>query len=307
MTTPVGDKTQIPAKVWRRHSDPPGLWILAGTISLCLHLLVFWLMRSLNVFPLSSPEESQAVIPIELVDISPTAKSKLPKTKVSPKLTGSKLFPATVKTTPRNQNSPTRIVNQQQVVVSSTPVKPLIKKTVSQPKPTPTKKPESNFQPPTNSEHKPRKSPPTPKVKPSPSSTGKISTTPTKNEQGGWKLIITPFTEDEIRRTGKDLPDVLAKYQGSNTKKFPDSVNGGIGLGSAEFVASLIIDENGKFQRAVVLKTPPPKLNGEKSLYEQAMNELFRNEKFIPAQNQDGSKPEFSNLFVRITIQSGQP
>jgi hypothetical protein len=83
----LGDKTQEYAKVWRRHTDPPGLWFAIAIVSVALHLLLFWLMRS---YSFSLSRQNQSAIPLEIIEISPqrqlTAKPK-PKiiTKVLPK------------------------------------------------------------------------------------------------------------------------------------------------------------------------------------------------------------------------------
>ncbi|MCC5634659.1 hypothetical protein LC593_02115 [Nostoc sp. CHAB 5844] len=391
MTVPVADKTPIPPKIWRRHSDPPSLWIFAAISSVSVHVLLFWLMRSSNEFGLWFPQQSQAVVPIDFaVEISPTAKSKLPATTVSPKpnissqKSGSRPLPEIAKIPPKNQDSDTRILNKKEVV-SQKNTKPSVKIAVSQPKPTPTKTPKPNFTPqftkstptprptptvplgnlpwnrrqevvlgkgrplpkgfpseqPTNSETSTRNNPRTPTGNPSPGSTEKISSTPTprnpntptkntpqtpidktsptptrntpqtpteKNpstsEQAGSTVTIVPLADQEMRQLSKDLPDVLAKYQGSDTKQLAaNSLNGEIGLAPAQLLASFVIDKNGNFQQAVVLEIKPLSLQGEKNIYQQAINELFTNEKFTPAYNQDGSKPDFSNLFVRITIQ----
>jgi len=382
MTTPVADKTPISPKIWRRHSDPPSLWIFVAFSSVSLHLLVFWLIRPASGFGLWFPQQSQTDIPIEFVEISPTAKSKLPATTVSPKPNissqkpESKPVPETAKIPPRNQDSSTRILDKKEVVVSQKNTNPSVKTAVSQPKPTPTTTPQPNFTPPftqstptprptptipvgnlpwnrrqrivlgkasplptgfpseqpTNSETETKNNSPTPTGSPSPGSTEKTSSTPipTRNtsqtpinttsptpqtstdknpnssEQAGSIVKIVPLAEQEMRLLSKDLPDVLAKYQGSSTKKLAaNSLNGEIGLAPAQLLASFVIDQNGNFQQVVVLEITPPRLQGEKGMYQQAINELFINEKFTPAYNQDGSKPDFSNLFVRITIEAG--
>jgi hypothetical protein len=70
---------------------------------------------------------------------------------------------------------------------------------------------------------------------------------------------------------------------------------------------SIVIDNTGKFQQAIVLKIAPPTLQGEKSKYEKVLNDLFKTDKYTPAQNNDGSKPNKSNLFLRIIIQPSKP
>ncbi|AFY44403.1 hypothetical protein [Nostoc sp. PCC 7107] len=385
MTTPVADKTPVPPKIWKRHSDPPSLWIFVTISSVSLHLLIFWLMRSSNVFGLWFPQQSQAIVPIELVEIYPTAKSKLPTTTVSPKPNISSqqniagTLPETANNIARNQDSETSILNQKKVV-SQKNTKPLVKKPVSQPKPkaqttpkpsfttdftkpTPTPKPTPTIpignlpwnrrqgiilgkgkplpsslpsEPSTNSTTGADNNPRTPTGNSSPSSTDNTSNTPpqknpttspsptnktspiptrntpqtptdknpTTSEQAGSTVTIVPFADQEMRQLSKDLPDVLATYQGSGMKTLAaNSLNGENGLAPAQLVASFVIAHNGNFQQAIVLEIKPSNLQSEKNLYQQAINELFRNEKFTPAYNQDGSKPDLSNLFVKITIQ----
>ncbi|MBE9005898.1 hypothetical protein IQ259_12775 [Fortiea sp. LEGE XX443] len=387
MTTPVADKTPISVDVWRRRTDSPSLWIFAAISSVSLHLLVFWLMRSHNVFGLWFPQQSQDVVPIEFIELpsttKSTAKSILSTTKISPKpnissqKSVSKPLPETAQTTPKNQDAGSSILNKKEVVVAQTNTKPLVKKTVQPPQPTPTTKPEPSFTPQfTKATPTPRPTPtvpignrpwnrrqevvlgqgkPLPNIipseqpknsqsqignpagNPSPGSTGntsststqrnpntpqiptdKTSPTPTRNtpeipteknpsnsELAGSIVTIVPLADHEVRQLSKDLPDVLAKYQGSDTKKLTaSSLNGEIGLAPAQLLASLVIDKNGNFQEAVVLEIEPLSLRGERSLYQQAIADIFRNDKFTPAQNQDGSKPDLSNLFVRITIRS---
>ncbi|MBD2493352.1 hypothetical protein [Nostoc sp. FACHB-280] len=369
MKTPVADKTPVPPKIWRRHSDPPSLWIFVALSSVSLHLLVFWLMRSSNALGMWFPPQSQAIVPIEVVEISPTAKSTLPKTTVSPKPNNSSpksvARTETAKTTPKNQDANTSILKQREAVVSPKNTKPSVKKSVSQPKPTPKTTPQPSFTPdltkskpqprstatvpvgnlpwnrrqqivlgkgkplpsslptdqPTNSTTGTRKNPSTPIGNPSPNSTGTTSDTPTQNNpqtspspastnsqtspQTGLTAAIVPLADQEMRQLSKDLPDVLAQYQGSRIKTLAvNSLNGELGIAPAQLLASLVIDQNGNFQEARVLEIQPSTLEGEKNLYQQAINELFSNEKFTPAYNQDGSKPDLSNLFVRIKIQS---
>jgi chemotaxis protein histidine kinase CheA len=74
MTPTVADKTSNPAKDWRRHSDPPGLWIGVVIGSVALHLLAFWLLRSYQS-SLLWQQQNQSTIPIELVDIPAQPKS----------------------------------------------------------------------------------------------------------------------------------------------------------------------------------------------------------------------------------------
>jgi hypothetical protein len=72
------DQTSITDVTSRRHNDPPGLWIAVVTSSVALHLLLFWLMRSSNAFSPWFPRASQAAIPIEIIEISPTESKAKP-------------------------------------------------------------------------------------------------------------------------------------------------------------------------------------------------------------------------------------
>lgn len=374
MTTPVADKTPIPPKTWKRHSDSPSLWIFAIASSISLHLLMFWLTRSSRVFGLWFPQRNQSFVPIELIEIPIT--SKLPATKVSskPKNTSSqslsKPLPETAKTTLKNQDTSAGILNQKEVVVTPTNTKPSIKKAVSRPQPTPTVKPDTPQAPqstptptptptvplanlpwnrrqdivlgkgkplptngipseqPTNSENTIRNSSPGSTEEVSNPSLGRNSNTPTRHtpqiptektsptpfiptdentrnsQPSGSIVTIEPLTDQEMRQLSKDLPDVLAQYQGSSTKKLTASLSDGeIGLAPAQLLTSLVIDQNGNFQKAVILNIEPLKLQNEKGIYQQAIQELFSQERFTPAHNQDGSKPELSNLFVKIRIE----
>ncbi len=421
MTTSVADKTPISAKVWRRHTDPPSLWIVVGISSVSLHLLAFWFMRSSNIFRPWFPQQSQGVVPIEFVEISSQAKPKLTVKKVTPKPSKASQqsvpsrLPKKTQTTPNNQtsdviNSEDTTLNSSKTKVSqaNTPLFPQKIVSTPTPKPTPTSKPEPTPTIPpvgdlpwnrrqeiklgrgkplptgipsvpseqtrrseTEQEQIPgipgeetastptressripgeetastptressripgeettstptRESSRIPgeETTPTPTPTRESSripgeeTTPTSTptretprvpKQGGSIAIATPLSRNEVlqltqegRLRYKELPDVLAKYQGSNTKTLDSSfLPGDSGLQPAQLLTSLTIDENGKFKQAVVIEIEPVKLQSEKVLYEKVINELFNNENFLPGHNQDGTKPELSYLFVKVTI-----
>jgi hypothetical protein len=363
MTPLVADKTPIPAKVLRRHTDPPGLWISVVIGSVSLHLLVFWLMRSLNTFSLWFPQQSQSAIPIELIDIAPQTKSTA-KT-VSPKRLSStqKSVPVrlseTARTTPKNQdfgaiNSTDNLqikkktnasqTNKQRFKQKTVP-KPTPKPTVSQtnnqrfrqktfpkvipiPTPTPTSTVPVNNLPwnrrtkitlgtetplPTGIPSEPpvKETPPTPTRETPGAPTPNTETSPTST-QGGSIAIVAPILRDEVSRLIKagrlrqdGLPDAIAQYQGSNTKQLDSSfLTQNFGLKPAQLLASLVIDDNGKFQQAVVLEIEPATLQSEKITYQQVLNEVFKTENFLAAHNNDGTKPPQSNLYVWIKIQA---
>ncbi|MFN6518125.1 MAG: hypothetical protein RMY29_027060 [Nostoc sp. CreGUA01] len=403
MEPSVADKTPIPAKVWRRHTDPPLLWISVAIGSVSLHLLVFWLlMRSSNTFILWFPQESQSSVPVELIEIAPVTKSTKSQSTaktVSPKRLSSTQKSVVAKNTPKNQDSarinPTDNVQpKSKIDVSQTNIQRSGQKKIPKPIPTPTaistptvpvgnlpwnrrqdlkfgkgtplptgiplKPPVTETSPtpprgtpltptpatsptpprgtpltptpatsptppretpptptPATSPTPPRETPPTPTPAPSPTPPRETPPTPTPetsptSTQGASVAIVAPLLRDEVSnliKSGKfiqdGLPDAIAVYQGSNTKQFDSSfLPQNSGLQPAQLLASLVIDRNGNFQQAVVLEIQPATLATQKSTYEQVLNQIFKTENFLPAQNNDGTKPDLSNLYVRIKIQS---
>ncbi len=432
MTTSVADKTPISTKDWRRHTDPPSLWIFVTISSVSLHILAFWFMRSSNAFRPWFPQQSQAAVPIEFVEISPQAKPKstvkkvTPKPPVSSQQSVSSRLPQKAQTTPKNQNtdaisSENTIPDTSKTEVSQANTQLSTKKIVSTSTPTPTSKPTPTPIPtvpvgdlPWNRRQQielgkgkplPTAIPSVPLEQPRGSETEQVQTqripgeeatstptretpripgkeatsTPTRetpripgeeatsiptggtpripgeeatstptgetpripgeeatstptgetpripgeettstptgetpriSKQGGSIAIATPLSKNEVlqliqegRLRQNDFPDVLAKYQGSNTKALDASfLPGDFEIQPAQLLTSLVIDENGKFQQAVVIEIEPTKPQSEKILYEKVINELFNNENFLPAHNQDGTKPPTSNLFVKVTI-----
>ncbi|OKH41103.1 hypothetical protein FACHB389_06270 [Nostoc calcicola FACHB-389] len=374
MEPSVADKTPIPAKVWRRHTDPPGLWISVAIGSVSLHLLVFWLMRSSNTFSLWFPQESQSAIPIELINIAPprksTSKSQSVAKTVSPKRLSSTQKSVPALTTQKNQDSPPinptdNLQPKSKTDASQTNSQRSGQQKVSKPIPTPTATPTPTPTPtvpvgnlPWNRRQElkfgkgtplptgipptpPRETPPTPPRETPPTPTGQSSPTPPRetpptptgqssptppretpptptpessptSTQGASVAIVAPLLRDQVSnliKSGKlrydGLPDAIAVYQGSNTKQFDSSfLPQNIGLQPAQLLASLVIDRNGNFQQGAVLEIQPATLESEKSTYQQVLNQIFKTEKFLPAQNNDGTKPDLSYLYVRIEIQS---
>ncbi|MEA5513905.1 hypothetical protein VB654_07625, partial [Nodularia sp. UHCC 0506] len=119
MKSSVTDKAPIPANERRRQTDTPSLWITITISSVSLHLLVFWLMRSSNVFQPWFPEQNQTFVPIEFIEISPTtelvdksnleAETDSPKSSISPQKSASSSSPKTfvAPTTPSNEDTET--------------------------------------------------------------------------------------------------------------------------------------------------------------------------------------------------------
>ncbi|MBD2561050.1 MULTISPECIES: hypothetical protein [Nostoc] len=413
MTPSVADKTPIPAKVWRRHTDPPALWISVVIGSVSLHLLAFWLMRSSNAFSLWFPQQSESAVPIELIDIAPktktTAKIVSPKPASANQKSVLARSPQTARTMPRNQDfgainsadnnfqqksrtyasqphkqpfsqrrvptptfTPTATPTQTPTFTSTpipkstpiptpTPTVPVVnlpwnrrqeiklgkgtllptgipsnppvsepenRKTPATPTretlPTPTREtpatPTKGTPPtptretlPTPTRETPatptKETPPTPTRETSPTRTRETPLTPT---EGASLVIVDPLSRDEMsnlietRGFRQDaLPDVIARYSGSTTKQLDSSfLPSDSEVKPAQILASLVIDHNGNFQQAVVLEIEPATLQSEKITYERVLNEVFKTENFVAAQNNDGTKPDLSNLFVRITIQA---
>ena len=380
MIPSVADKTPIPAKVWRRHTDPPGLWISVVIGSVSLHLLAFWLMRSSNAFSLWFPQQSQSVVPIELIDIAPKTKS-ITKSKstaktVSPKPLSStqKSVPArslqTARTTPRNQdfgaiNSAENLQQKSRTYTSQSNSRPFRQQRVltATPKPTSTPTPIATPKPtvpvgslpwnrrqeiklgkgtplstgiPSNppvSEAENRETPPrTPTQENPPTRTRETPSTPIRETPatptretpatptretpatptgGASVAIVAPLLRDKVSnliqsgRLRQDaLPDVIALYRGSNTKQLDSSfLPGDSEVKPAQILASLVIDNKGNFQQALVIEIEPATSQSEKSTYERILNEVFKTENFLAAHNNDGTKPDLSNLYVWIKIQ----
>ena len=148
---------------------------------------------------------------------------------------------------------------------------------------------------------------PTPAVEPPLNPNSEPS--PTANK-GGAIATITPVLKEEVneliqqRQIRADgLPDVLAEYKGSTEKELElSSLPGDEIITSANILTSLIIDSNGHFQQAEIITIEPEVLSGEISIYEQAINQIFADEMFLAGYNQDGSKPDLSNLYIRLQL-----
>ena len=77
MTKSVTDQKPTPSPIYRRHSDPPGLWFAVFTGSVAIHLLAFWLLHLYSYqLSLRRQQNSSSAIPIEIIEISPTESSK---------------------------------------------------------------------------------------------------------------------------------------------------------------------------------------------------------------------------------------
>jgi hypothetical protein len=118
MTPSVADKTPIKAKVWRRHTDPPGLWIAIIVSSVSLHLLAFWLMRS-SQFSRLWHQQNKAAIPIEVVEIYSQTKARARKVASKPKTVSPKP-PSTSQKLPE-ANLPKQVIPKDKLTAKSAP------------------------------------------------------------------------------------------------------------------------------------------------------------------------------------------
>jgi hypothetical protein len=81
MTQSVGDKAQFPAKVWRRHTDPPGLWLGVVIGSVILHLIALGILVRYYSLKISLRQPNQNSIPVEFVEIPQQGRPQKPASK----------------------------------------------------------------------------------------------------------------------------------------------------------------------------------------------------------------------------------
>ncbi|MFN6181202.1 MAG: hypothetical protein ACK4ZH_10950 [Dolichospermum sp.] len=337
MIPTVIDNYSNKSENFRRHTDPAWLWIVVSTASVSLHLLVFWLMRSTDEFPAWFPQSDQSSVPIDFLEISSEQKSIIKPTSTTPKVKQQSSFslsPQSSAITHSNQdhseinpsdNLPQQHKNQKPEVIKPEVLKPEVTKPLIRQQSYPT-----NATPETTPIIPERELPwnrrqevilgketvlpsdipadsPTPAVEPPLNPNSEPS--PTVN-QGGAIATIAPVLKEEVNELiqqgeirADGLPDVLAEYKGSTEKELElSSLPGDEIIKSANILISLIIDSNGYFQQAEIITIEPEVLSGEISIYEQAINQIFADEMFLAGYNQDGSKPDLSNLYIRLQL-----
>ncbi|AUT00844.1 hypothetical protein CLI64_10795 [Nostoc sp. CENA543] len=128
---------------------------------------------------------------------------------------------------------------------------------------------------------------------------------------GGFIAGVLPIDDNEARQLiqqglirNRDIPSVFAVYQGNTTKSLDNNSSylpSNSTLQPAKLLVSLIIDQNGSFQQARVLELPG-ELQSEKGIYEQIVNDLFKNDSCVPAKNQDGTPLDLSNCYIWVDI-----
>lgn len=337
MIPTVIDNYSNKSENFRRHTDPAWLWIVVSTASVSLHLLVFWLMRSTDEFPAWFPQSDQSSVPIDFLEISSEQKSIIKPTSTTPKVKQQSSFslsPQSSAITHSNQdhseinpsdNLPQQHKNQKPEVIKPEVLKPEVTKPLIRQQSYPT-----NATPETTPIIPERELPwnrrqevilgketvlpsdipadsPTPAVEPPLNPNSEPS--PTANK-GGAIATIAPILKEEVNELiqqgqirADGLPDVLAEYKGSTDKELElSSLPGDEIIKSANILISLIIDSNGYFQQAEIITIEPEVLSGEISIYEQAINQIFAQERFLAGYNQDGSKPDLSNLYIRLQL-----
>ncbi len=128
-----------------------------------------------------------------------------------------------------------------------------------------------------------------------------------RNQGGGIIVRIDPLSRSDVlalKLRSNAPPDKMAEYLGS--KKDTVAINilaQHPELKAANLLASLVIDKNGKFEEVFVLRITPQELAANKTQYKKFLNAHFRDRKFKPAANNNGTKPEVSNLILKITIE----
>lgn len=323
----------------QRVIDSPGLWILAFSGSISLHVLLFWWLSSSKLFGFWVPpsQSGQDNVVVELVDIPASVEPQKQVPKSEPALAKPNPSPST----PKQSNYSTTKKVVAKVVVAKPSNSNLNRSPATSPKqnqpnnltPEPTRgkfplsprvqSPPSE-DPPCNNPREdvklgeptplPSISPPNPS--PSPSENPTPETTPVgENSQPQlfpqlFTFTIEPLNREEdiqeLRKQGlirqeNILPDVLPKYQGSNTGELTIKVSSiDAQTKPLTILASLIVDQHGKFQKAFIID--PNISKKDKSVYEPSLQDLFQQEKFVGGYNQDGSQPPQSYLYVKVTI-----
>ena len=329
--------SSITSKNFKRHTDPPWLWTFVCIGSVSLHLLVFWLMRSSNEFQAWFPQSNQSSIPIDLIEIASEPKSQIKTQSTTRKIKPQSSFSTSPKSASvklSNQDDADSSVNLPEQDKSEKPKvrklqvekpevrKPEVEKTEVEKPPVrqqsyptnPTPEPTSiipESERPWNSRQEVKLGEGTllPKDIPADSPTPTTEPSLTAN-RGGAIATVSPILKEEVSELIQQkqliadaLPDVLAEYKGSTEKELEASIlPSDEDLKPANILASLIIDQNGQFQQAIVITIEPAALRSQANIYEQALNQMFAQESFLAAYNQDGSKPDLSNLYIRLKI-----
>jgi hypothetical protein len=130
---------------------------------------------------------------------------------------------------------------------------------------------------------------------------------PPLNEQneGGTALATWDIEANAVKQDIQNNPPQIV---GDIKEKELESLalNKELGDQPIEFKAVLLIDSNGEFNSIILYpgqKIPEP----QATQYQEYAEKIFKGQKFIPASNNDGSKPPLGELVVRIRIQRKSP
>ncbi len=104
------------------------------------------------------------------------------------------------------------------------------------------------------------------------------------------------------------VPDILAEPT-SNTENNldPSFLARYPSLQPAQILASLVINNQGKFIEAGIISVESTAAQADTTTYKQFVNNYFSQQTFIPARNNDDTQPELSNLIVKVEIRRQKP
>ncbi|PMB09684.1 hypothetical protein CEN49_06110 [Fischerella thermalis CCMEE 5273] len=221
MTKSVTEQKATSSPIYRRHSDPPGLWIAVFTGSVAIHLLAFWMLRLYSYqLSLRQQQNSSNNIPIEIIEISPTESAKAQSQ--------AKVKPASPQSSSLLTNEDAIALIDQKTAIASKPnsslrQQPSAKPTVAQQqtataKPQPTTQPESTPTPELPANQQPDTIPPTPPPDNTDTSTSE-SENPIPDEQNQALLPNTnPTTppKDSFPSTNEQLESQLPEQPNAN-------------------------------------------------------------------------------------------
>lgn len=221
MTKSVIEQKATSSPIYRRHSDPPGLWIAVFTGSVAIHLLAFWMLRIYSYqLSLRQQQNSSNNIPIEIIEISPTESAKAQSQ--------AKVKPASPQSSSLLTNEDAIALIDQKTAIASKPnsslrQQPSAKPTVAQQqtataKPQPTTQPESTPTPELPANQQPDTIPPTPPPDNTDTSTSE-SENPIPDEQNQALLPNTnPTTppKDIFPSTNEQLESQLPEQPNAN-------------------------------------------------------------------------------------------
>lgn len=310
--------TKLVAQNWQQ-ADPPGLWITAIAGSVTLHLLVFWLARSLHINLLQQQYPNTA-IPVEVIEIA----SQSQNSKTTPPLPTK---PVRTQPPPHAQKSSTSALSRQPATSTtdsnaiavpekktthksrtSTPTKPQSPKTPSpnytpsfqfeQPKqpPLPAGNGEKILQAPANQLGQvPKQTTPLSSSKQSPQSLPSqlarslarkpVFPSPTPGLVVSWNSLdrneVIRLIQQGILK--QDVPPQhLAEHLGTNTKEFSSlEINKVLEHKQVNLLASLVVDDTGQFQKAAVIgRFAPPDTLEDLSPPEKEAYQDFLNDFF---------------------------